>query len=91
MGPLTYVLEEATKGELTIKAEGEAAQTALKRLGNASRHDSRERRKVALQHLNCSLTDMSEDNNIFLSAAPALFGDGFCKKAKERDEELKCL
>ncbi len=25
------------------------------------------------------------------ASAPALFGDGFAKKAKERDEELKCL
>lgn len=28
---------------------------------------------------------------LYKSAPPSLFGEGFCKKAKERDEELKCL
>ena len=41
--------------------------------------------------MNPRLVDMAEDDTIYRSAAPALFGDGFCKKAKERDEELKCL
>ena len=30
-------------------------------------------------------------NKAFGKAAPLLFGEGFAKKAKERDEELKCL
>ena len=91
VGPLTHILEEAAKGELTQKAALEAAQTALKLLGNASAHASRERRKNALRSMNPRLVDMAKDDTIYRSAAPALFGDGFCKKAKERDEELKCL
>lgn len=91
VGPLTYILETAAKGELTQKAAMEAAQTALKLLGNASMHANRDRRKAALQSMNARLTDMAEDDAIYKSAAPALFGEGFCKKAKERDDELKCL
>ena len=91
VGPVTFILEEAAKGELTQKAAIEAAQTALKLLGNASMQANRERRKQALQSMNARLSDMAEDDSIFKGAAPALFGDGFCKKAKERDEELKCL
>ena len=34
---------------------------------------------------------MAENDMIYKDSAPALFGDGFCKKAKERDEQLKCL
>ena len=91
VGPITYLLEEATKGELNQKKAVEAAQTALKLLGNASAHVNRERRRNALQDMNPRLTDMADDDTIYKTAAPALFGDGFCKKAKERDEELKCL
>ncbi len=60
-------------------------------LGNASAHDSRVRRKNATQGMNPCLTDMAEDDSLFITAAPALFGDDFAKKEKERDEELKCL
>lgn len=91
VGPITYLLEEATKGELTQKKAVEAAQTALKLLGNASAHANRERRRNALQAMNPRLVDMADDDSIYKTAAPALFGDGFCKKAKERDEELRCL
>lgn len=91
VGPITQILEEAVKGELTQKKAVEAAQTALKLLGNAAMHASRERSKNALQSMNSRLSDMAEDDAIYKKAAPSLFGEGFCKKAKERDEELKCL
>ena len=91
VGPLTHILEEAAKGELTQKTALEAAQTALKLLGNASVHVNRERRKNALQNMNSRLVDMADDDIVYKCAAPALFGEGFCKRAKERDEELKCL
>ena len=91
VGPVTYILESAVKGELTQKAAIEAAQTALKLLGNASGNANRERRKSALQSLNPSLVDMAEDEAIYKTAGPLLFGEGFTKKAKERDDELKCL
>ena len=91
VGPVTYILEEAAKGQLNQKAVIDAAQTALRLLGNASVHASRERRKNAMQSMNPRLLDMADDDSIYKSAAPSLFGEGFCKKAKERDDELKCL
>ena len=39
--------------------------------------------------MNPSLTDLAKDDEAFGKAAPFLFGEGFAKKAKERDEELK--
>ena len=91
VGPLSTILEEAAKGTLSVKTATEAAQTALKFLGNASMHMNRERRRIAIEAMNPSLTDLAEDDEAFTKAAPLLFGEGFAKKAKERDEELKCL
>ena len=91
VSPLTHILEEAAKGELTQNTALEAAHTALKLLGNASVHVSRERKKNALQNMNSWLLDMADDDIVFKSAALALFGEGFCKRANERDEEFKCL
>ena len=41
--------------------------------------------------MNNRLVDMAEDDHLFAKVAPNLFGDSFAKKAKEHDEELKCL
>lgn len=79
------VFEEAAKGELSQKAMMDAAQTALKFLANASAHASREHRKLAIQNMNPRL------GSLYSFPTLTLFGDGFCKKAKERDEEIKCL
>ena len=54
-------------------------------------HASRERRKNALQSMNPRLANMAEDDAIYRTATPSVFGDGFCKRAKERAEELRCL
>ena len=61
VGPMTYILEEAAKGQLTQKAVVEAEQTALKLIGNASTQMNRERRKNALQCMNPRLGDMADD------------------------------
>ena len=91
VGPLSFILEEARKGQLPPKATVEAAQTALRLLVNVSANISRERRRAAIANMNYRLVDMAEDDQLFAKAAPILFGDGFANKAKERDEELKCL
>lgn len=92
VGPVNHILEEAAKGQLTQKTAIEATQAALKLLGNASAQASRARRANAIQNINTRLADMEEDENLYKDApAPALFGDGFAQKAKERDEQLKCL
>ena len=45
VAPQSFILEEASKGQLPPKATMEAAQTALRLLGNASANISRERRR----------------------------------------------
>ena len=91
VGPLAYLLEEASKGSLTQESALEASQMALKLLGNASGHMSTERRKNILANLNPRLTDMADEDGLYKDAAPNLFGEGFSKKAKERDDKLKVL
>lgn len=90
VGPMAFILEAAAKGNLTQEIAVEAAQTALKLLGNASCHLATERKNV-LTDLNPSLKDMAEEDKLYKEAAPNLFGEGFLRKAKERDEELKVL
>lgn len=91
VGLITSILEDAVLGQLTPKSAMEAAQTALKLLGNASMNANRERWKNIIQDLNPNLVEMAEDNKVFSNAAPWILGDDFAKKAKERDEELKSL
>lgn len=43
VGPMTFILEEAAKSQLNQKTALEAAQTALKLMGNASVHANQER------------------------------------------------
>ena len=88
--PMTYILEEAVKGQLNQKSVIDAALTAL-HLGNASVRANRERRRNVIQSMNHQILDMADDDAIYEEAAPPLFGDGFCKKTKERDEELQSL
>ena len=83
VGPLAYILEETAKGELTQKAAREAAQTALKLLGNASMHVSRERRKLTLQNLNAGLIDMERMTTSLPLQHQPFLENAFCKKAKE--------
>ena len=64
---------------------------ALKLLGNASGHTSTERRKNILTNLNLRLTDMADEDGLYKNAVSKLFGEGFSKKAKERDDDLKVL
>ena len=90
-GPLVHVLEEAVRGTLTMESSVAACQQALRFLGNASAHINREHRRNATLDMNKGLADMADDDAIFRSAPPSLFGDGFSKKAKERSDELKCL
>ena len=91
VGPLTFLQEELEKGTLTPQTTREAAQMALRLLGNASCHISADWRKNVLGDLNPRLTDMADEDKQYREAPPNLFGDGFAKKAKERDEELKAL
>ena len=91
VGPLAYILEAAGQDNFTMADAVDAVQTALKLLGNASCHLAMERRRNVLTDLNPNLKDMAEEDKLFRDVAPNLFGEGFSKKAKERDKELKVL
>ena len=90
MEPYTSSYRRPAKDNCHLKQTLEAAQTALHLQGNASANISRERRRTAIANMNSRLVDMAEDDHLFDKAAPNLFGNGFAKKAKESDEELKC-
>ena len=91
VGPLTYIVEDACKGSLTAKDNLEAVQTALKLLGNFATQCNRARRTTVLQNLNPRILDMADEVGLYQDAGLNLFGDGFCRKAKERDDEMKAL
>ena len=88
---ITHILEEAAKGQLTPKTAVEAAQTTLKLLSNTLMQVNWECRRYAIESLNPSLMDLADEDELFKNSAPQLFGEGFSKKAKERDKELRCL
>ena len=52
VGPITHISEEAAKGQLTPKTAVEAAQTALKLLGNASMQVKQECYRCAIKSMN---------------------------------------
>ena len=89
MGLISFIVEETANSQLNQKSAIDMAQTTMKLLGNALMHASRERRKSALQSMNPQLADMAEDDAIYRTMAPSLFGDNFFKRAKEWDEELR--
>ena len=65
VGPITHILEEAAKGQLTPKTAVEAAQTALKLLGNALMQVNQECRRCAIESLNPSLMDLADEDDLF--------------------------
>ena len=95
VGPLIRILkateEDQTSEDSVSLDEGKAAiADALRLLGNASAQISRLRRKKILKAVNPEIQDLA-DEDIFASAAPDLFGQGFEGKMKERAESLKLL
>ena len=90
-GPLVRIVEDAQNGQLTAERTVEAVQTSLRLLGNLSANCNRMRRTTALKSLNPRIVDMADEDSLYCDAGLNLFGDGFCRKVKERDEELKAL
>ncbi len=82
VGPMTKILEEAASGQLAPKLAVEAAQSALKFLGNAHSHANRERRRNALGNMNPRLTDMAEDDRIFKYAGTSLLARALARRPK---------
>ena len=68
-----------------------ASKVTLGLLGNASAHQSKERRKNVLKDMNRDVMSLTEEENQFKDAAPLLFGDGFEKKMKEHVDAVRCI
>lgn len=90
-GPLAQVLEEAQQGQLTLEGAVEAAETALRLLGNANARTSRLRRHKVLEEFNKTLQPLADKDDEFKDAAPALFGTDFARRAKEHLDQVKTL
>ena len=78
-------------GQLSAADYLEMVRTSARLLGNLSAFCSRLRRSSVLQSVNSRIVDMADEDEIFQDAGRKLFGEGFTKKAKERDDELKSL
>ena len=78
-------------GQLSAADYLEMGQTSAGLLGNLSAFCSRLRRSSVLQSVNSRIVDMADEDEIFQDAGRKLFGEGFTKKAKERDDELKVV
>ena len=91
--PLARYINEANSdsGQLSAADCPEMVRTSARLLGNLSAFCSRLRRSSVLQSVNSRIVDMADEDEIFQDAGRKLFGEGFTKKAKERDDELKSL
>ena len=91
IGQLAFILDSALDESLTAKDNIEAVQTAVRLLGNFAAHCNRERRTKILKNLDVLIADLVEEEDLYSEAGQSLFGDGFCKKAKEGDDEMRAL
>ena len=81
----------AEQDQLTAKGAVSLTKLALRFMGNASMQILHERRKQAIEEMNGKLVELAEKDSIYEKAAPALFGDQFAKKAKEKEDQLRAL
>lgn len=64
VGPLTSIIEEAEKGELTAEKAMTAARIALRFAGNALVQMARKRRRRAIMEMNSKLTELADKDSI---------------------------
>ena len=91
--PLARYINKANSdsGQLSAADYLEMVRTSARLLGNLSVLCSRLRRSSVLQSVNSRIVDMADEDEIFHDAGRKPFGEGFTKKAKERDDELRSL
>ncbi len=88
--PLTYMLEGIRSGNQNVSEVETITKDALL-LGNASAQISKTRRKRILKVCNPDLSGLVDKEDLYIEAAPSLFGDEFASKMKERAEMVKIL
>lgn len=92
VGPLVKLLHGLDNPDGFFPDEAHASiSEAICLLGNASSHLSRLRCKKVLKSVNPDIHDLADEESLFKSAAPNLFGAGFETKMKEQAESLKLL
>lgn len=92
VGPLSYMLGKLESDQgISFDELGKAIRESITLLGNASSQISKTRRKRVLKTLNPKMQDMADEQELFNSSAPQLFGPGFETKMKERSDSMKIL
>ena len=91
--PLAHLLVGTRpEGLMDLKEAKQAVSDALQLLGNANSQISRLRRKrILMKSCNLDIANLADRADLFMQAAPHLFGDGFEAKMKERVEAVRVL
>ena len=89
--PLASLLDGLEQSNITIDDAKQMTKDAIVLLGNANAQTSRLRRKRILRACNPDIANLAERPDLFVEAAPYLFGDGFETKMKERAEAVRVL
>lgn len=94
VGPLTQLLEVVNdeQPQVTMEQVGEAVETALSLLANASYQMSAMQQSKILEEYNKELLTFAAAKNCdWVSAAPYLFGPNFLKEASDYLQQLQLL
>ena len=88
--PLVSLLETAHEDKLDPKTAVTMVQSALLLMGDASQHQSANRREIILRQLNPQIADLMKEED-YTKTLPLLFGEDFGAKVKGRMEEAAAL
>jgi len=89
MAPLTSIVEADAKGDkITHKQAVKAAKAAIELVRNASSKINHCRRTKIM---NKALLPLTEGDENFVDAAPALFGIAFTQRSKELVDQVKAM
>ena len=89
---LTSIVEADTKGDnVTHKQAVNAAMAAIELVGYANARINYLRRIKIIFQMNKALLLLTEEDQNFVDAAPALFGSAFAQKSKELVDQVKAM
>ena len=92
MARLTSIVEADAKGDnVTHKQAVNAAKAAIELVGNANSRINYLRRTKIISQMNKALLPLTEEDQNFVDAAPALFGPAFAQKSKELVDQVKAM
>ena len=91
VGPPMPLLTRIGEEDYKVEEAERTDMAAMELVGNASHHIAKMRPRRILKSFNHRMQDMTEEDKMFKSLAPLLFGQGFETKMKERSESLTIL